>query len=784
MQDFEKLGSFYLGKVYEPSKDKDTDVLLYDAKNLTTHAVCIGMTGSGKTGLGIVILEEAGIDSIPALIIDPKGDLGNLLLTFPHLSAEEFKPWVDEADAKRAGLKTEEYAEQVAKTWKEGLAKWGEGPERIQKLRQSVDMAIYTPASQAGIPLSILGSFAAPSKELSYDTGAMRERVISVTSSLLGLLGIAADPIKSKEHILISTLIDNAWKNGQDVDIPLLIQQVQKPPFDKIGALDVDTFFPPKERMALSVSLNNLLASPGFSAWMEGEPLDISKLLYTDEGKPKLSIISIAHLSDTERMFFVTLLLNQLLVWVRKQPGTSSLRALLYMDEVFGFFPPVAMPPSKTPMLTLLKQARAYGLGIILATQNPVDLDYKGLSNCGTWFIGKLQTERDKSRVLEGLSTASNGELDTKKLDQLLAATKNRIFIMRSIHEKEPILFETRWSMSYLRGPMTLAQIATLTDKDQVASKAAPVKTKNPLTTTKPIIPLGINEFYMRLPQIQKPHYKPLLAGFGKLHFVDTKAKVDLWEDVIYAAEPQNDGKNADWEEAKDISGNKSQLEKEPLPSPTYEDVPAGLMQEKNYAAFEKAFAAFLFQHYTLNIFRFNKLNLISKENESEVDFRARVGVALREQRDEINKKISEKYQTKIAALTEKIRKAQGKVSQESQQAFWQKVTAFLSLAGTLFSAFLSKKTVTKGTITQAETSMRRMGKVGQESQQAVYAENDVKSLQDQLSQIQQAINDEIAQAAMDSDPSKIPLETITLRPKKTDISVDKVSLLWWPEEA
>lgn len=782
MQDFEKLGSFYLGKVRDPSEDKDGDVLLYEAKNLTTHAVCIGMTGSGKTGLGIVMLEEAGIDSIPALIIDPKGDLGNLLLTFPHLSPEEFKPWIDEAEAKRAGLTLKAYAEQVADTWKEGLAKWGENKERIQKLRQSVDMAIYTPASQAGIPLSILGSFAAPSKELSYDTAAMRERVLSVTSSLLGLLGIAADPIKSKEHILIATLIDNAWKKGQDVDIPLLIQQVQKPPFDKIGALDVDTFFPPKERMALSISLNNLLASPGFAAWMQGEPLDITKLLYTDEGKPKLSIISIAHLTDPERMFFVTLLLNQLLVWVRKQPGTSSLRALLYMDEVFGFFPPVAMPPSKTPMLTLLKQARAYGLGIILATQNPVDLDYKGLANCGTWFIGKLQTDRDKSRVLEGLNTASNGELDSKKLNQLIAATKNRVFIMRSIHEKEPILFETRWSMSYLRGPMTLSQIAALTDKDQKAPTATSEAAKSPVAITKPLIPLSINELYMRLPTTRNPCYKPLLAGFGKLHFIDTKAKIDLWKDVAFAALPQNDGKSADWEEAQDISDDKSQLEKEPLSSSTYEEIPAGLMQEKNYAAYEKDFTTFLFQHYTLDIFRFAKLNLTSKENESEVDFRTRVGVALREQRDEIVKKINEKYQAKIATLSGKIRKAQDKVSQESQQAFWQKVTAFISLFTTLFSAFLSKKKVTQGTITQAGTSMRRIGKIGQEDQQAVYAENDVKSLQDQLNQLQQERGSEIALAAIDSDPSKIPLETLTLRPKKGDISVDKISLLWWPK--
>ena len=470
-QDFEKLGVFYLGKVVDPAKGGTTDELvLYPSKDLTTHAVCVGMTGSGKTGLGITLLEEAAIDKIPSIVIDPKGDLSNLLLTFPAVSPDEFLPWIDEGEAERKGMEREAYAESVAKLWKEGLAKWGEGAERIQKLRSSVEMAVYTPASKAGIPLSILSSFAAPSKELMLDPVALQDRIKSITSGILGLLGIEADPIKSREHILISSIIDQAWQKGINLDLAALIQQVQKPPFDKIGALDVDTFFPPKERMGLSISLNNLLASPGFKAWMEGEPLDIKQMLYTKEAKPKLSIISIAHLSDSERMFFVTLLLNEILSWMRSQPGTSSLRAVLYMEEIFGFFPPTAMPPSKIPMLTLLKQARAFGLGIVLATQNPVDLDYKGLSNCGTWFIGKLQTDRDKSRVIEGLKTASNGEIDSAGLDKMLASTGNRTFILRSIHEKNPILFQTRWTLSYLRGPLTLAQIDSLKDKTAPAA--------------------------------------------------------------------------------------------------------------------------------------------------------------------------------------------------------------------------------------------------------------------------------------------------------------------------
>src|SRR3990172_8052895 len=173
-------------------------------------------------------------------------------------------------------------------------------------------------------------------------------------------------------------------------------------PFGKIGVVDLESFYPAAERTKLSMRLNNLLASPTFASWLEGEPLDVAEMLYTPAGKPRLAIVSIAHLDDAQRMFLVTILLNEGLAWIRTQPGTSSLRAILYMDEVFGFFPPSANPPSKTPMLTLLKQARAYGLGVVLATQNPVDLDYKGLGNAGTWFLGRLQTERDKLRVLYG----------------------------------------------------------------------------------------------------------------------------------------------------------------------------------------------------------------------------------------------------------------------------------------------------------------------------------------------------------------------------------------------
>ena len=481
VEDFEKLGAFYLGRTFDPQTKKSGESLvLYDSKDLVTHAVCVGMTGSGKTGLCIGLLEEAAIDGIPSIIIDPKGDMANLLLTFPKLNAEEFEPWINEDDARKKSLSNLEYAAQQAEMWSKGLADWGQSADRIRRLRDAADFAIYTPGSNAGIGVSILKSFAAPDAIVRDDAEIFRERIQTTTTSLLALLGIQADPIQSREHILISTIFNSQWSQGRDLDLGALIQQIQNPPMQKIGVLDLESFYPSKDRFGLVMALNNLVASPGFNAWMEGEPLDIGKILHGGSGKPRVSIFSIAHLGDAERMFFVSLLLNQVVGWMRTQSGTTSLRAILYMDEIFGYFPPVANPPSKLPLLTLLKQARAFGLGVVLATQNPVDLDYKGLANAGTWFIGRLQTERDKQRVMEGLEGAAATQgtgFDKQAMERTLAGLGNRVFLMNNTHEDAPEVFQTRWTMSYLRGPLTRNQIKSLMSEksaEQPSAKAAP----------------------------------------------------------------------------------------------------------------------------------------------------------------------------------------------------------------------------------------------------------------------------------------------------------------------
>src|SRR5512137_267068 len=465
MQDFEKLGVFYLGREYDlAGKQRKEDLLLYDSRDLVTHAVCVGMTGSGKTGLCVSLLEEAAIDGIPAIVIDPKGDIANLALTFPGLLPADFAPWVDSGEASRKGQTVDEFAAATAEQWRKGLGEWGQDGARIQRLRDAASVTIYTPGSRAGRPLSILRSFAAPDPAVAADATALRERVASAVAGLLGLLGVDADPIRSREFILLSALIDAAWRKGEGLDLAALIRSVQKPPFDQIGVFDLESFFPAKERTELALRINGLLASPGFEAWLEGDALDVQSMLYGPDGKPRIAIVSIAHLNDAERMFVVTLLANELVAWMRRQPGTTSLRALFYMDEIFGYFPPSAMPPSKIPLLTLMKQARAFGLGVVLATQNPVDLDYKGLGNAGTWFIGRLQTERDKLRVIEGLlGSDAAGGMDRAQLEAAMSTLPQRTFLMRNVHDDAPVLLRTRWALSYLRGPLTTAEISRLT---------------------------------------------------------------------------------------------------------------------------------------------------------------------------------------------------------------------------------------------------------------------------------------------------------------------------------
>ncbi|MCU1365457.1 MAG: hypothetical protein JWN39_1096, partial [Ilumatobacteraceae bacterium] len=468
------MADFLIGGQIDPAKHERTGTTTSIASgDLTTHGMIVGMTGSGKTGLGIVIIEDALRAGVPALLIDPKGDLTNLCLTFPNLTAADFEPWVNEGDAQKAGQTVADFAAAQAKAWTDGLAGWSLGPADIAALRSNVEFTIYTPGSSAGVGINIVGSLQAPAD--ASDPEVVGDEIDGFVSGLLGLVGIDADPLTSREHILLSNLIVNEWTAGRSLDIAALIGLVQTPTIRKLGVFELDSFFPPKDRTEFALRLNGLLASPSFGAWLVGEPLDIASMLHTSDGKPRCAIVSIAHLDDQERQFVTTLVLSKLVTWMRRQSGTTDLRALVYMDEVAGYLPPTAMPPTKKPIMTLMKQARAFGVGVVLSTQNPIDVDYKALSNAGTWMIGRLQTDRDKQRLLDGMSAAAGG-VDVGALGDTISGLAKREFVLRRAGKDQPAVFTTRWAMSYLRGPRTRDQIATLMADQRAPAAAVPAQ--------------------------------------------------------------------------------------------------------------------------------------------------------------------------------------------------------------------------------------------------------------------------------------------------------------------
>jgi len=783
--DFEKLGAFYLGRGYDPAKDQlAAEPLMLDSRDLTTHAVCVGMTGSGKTGLCISLLEEAALDGIPALVIDPKGDIANLLLTFPGLAASEFQPWIDSAEAARKGTTAEALAAKTAETWKNGLAEWGEDGDRIRRFRESVDIAIYTPGSDAGLPLSILRSFAPPPE--GSDSAATRERIAAAVSGLLGLVGVAVDPLKSREHILLSAIVDSSWSRGNALDLAGLIGAIQKPPFGKVGVFDVETFYPAKDRLELAMAINNLLASPGFGAWLEGEALDIQRLLFTPEGKPRISILSIAHLTDAERMFVVTLVANELVAWMRRQPGTTALRALFYMDEIFGYFPPTAMPPSKLPMLTLMKQARAFGLGVVLATQNPVDLDYKGLGNAGTWFIGRLQTERDRERVIDGLLSAQAGAgFDRGELARLMAGIAPRVFLLRNVNDDAPTLFRTRWALSWLRGPLTLPEITRLMAGRKpvagIAAGAASAAAPAAAMAARPALPAGVAEIFLAAkPGEGALTYRPRIVASAELHYADKPAGVDSWTRTTWLAPLADDGV-PQWAEAAAIPSLDAVTTPGPVDGATFSELPAAALAAKNYGDWGKALAARLYREGTVELLAAKSLKLTSNPGESEGDFRARLALGLREFRDAEVTKLRAKHAAKLKSLEERLNRASDRVEREESQYSQRKLDTAISIGTSVLGAiFGGRSTAT----TRAGSAARSAGRVFSERGDVARAGEGLEALKSERDALLAAIEQEAQSLASSLDPASVALERIRIAPRKSDIAIGRVAVAWEPWRA
>ncbi|MFN0007178.1 MAG: ATP-binding protein [Planctomycetota bacterium] len=832
MQSYETLGAFYLGRYHDLGARKTLpDLLLYNSNDLLTHALCVGMTGSGKTGLCFDIIEEAAIDGIPAILIDPKGDLANLLLTFPDLRPADFEPWVDPEQAGRKGLSLADFAAQQAELWKKGLAAWDQDGERIRRLRESADFDIYTPGSNAGIPVSILSSFAAPPQAILDDSELMRERVNTTVAGLLGLVGVEADATKGREAVFLANVIQRAWRDGRNLDLGALIQEIQTPSVQRIGVMEVESFYPAKDRFALATSINGLLASPGFEAWLEGEPLDIQRICYTPAGKPRVAIFSIAHLNDAERMFFVTLLLNQVLGWMRAQSGTTSLRALVYMDEIFGYFPPVANPPSKLPLLTLLKQGRAFGLGVILATQNPVDLDYKGLANIGTWFLGRLQTDRDKQRVLDGLegAAASQGAgFDRPAMEQTLASLGSRVFLLHNVHEDGASVFESRWAMSYLRGPMTRDQIRTVmrerrappassarpsgapasarissspagarvgTTPRPIASPAAAPETVAPLAraveaprssggleSSRPTLPPAIPQHFVPVRGAGGPLvYQPMLLGAASVRFAEAKTKVDVTQNVVLLTPINDDAVPVDWAEAHEVQIDPNDLERNPVEAAEFALLPQAASQAKNYGTWQKDFVNAIYGTRKVTLLHSTTHKQFSRIDEGEGEFRVRLSQASREQRDAGVAKLRAKYAPKTAALNERLRRAEQAVEREAGQARTAKASTALSFGSTLLGAFLGKKVLSSTNVSKAATAFRGVGRSVEQARDVDRAGETLEAIRQQLADLDAQFQAEAAAIEAGGDHASETLATVELRPTKTNISVKLVALTWVP---
>jgi len=818
MQSYESPAAFYLGRRFDPATGKVLpEDILYDAKDLTTHAVCVGMTGSGKTGLCLSLIEEAALDGVPVLAIDPKGDLGNLLLTFPKLQGAEFAPWVDPGAAARHGNTVEQEAGAVAELWRKGLGEWGQDGGRIQRLRDAADFAIYTPGSSAGLSLTVLRSFDAPPESLRGDVEAMGERVGTAVSGLLGLLGLDTDPLTSREHLLLTNVIAHEWTAGRDLELVDLIRLIQSPPIQRLGVMDLESIYPAKDRFGLAMRLNGLLASPTFAPWMTGEPLDVQRLLYTAEGRPRVSILSIAHLSEEQRMFFVTLLLNEVVSWVRAQPGTSSLRAMLYMDEVFGYFPPTANPPSKKPMLTLLKQARAHGLGCVLATQNPVDLDYKGLANTGTWFLGRLQTERDKLRVLDGLegvSSTSGTGFDRQATDALLSGLGSRVFLLHNVHEREPVLFHTRWAMSYLRGPLTREHIGVLMAARKnaaptatsgavrpaargradavaaagkapggaaavrAAARAAPAGDAEP-----PVLPDGIEQRFMPLRRdlgaAEVLVYRPALLGSAELHYVSSRDDVDEWRRATILAPLQAKPDSNPWDDkGAAVLESAPTTVARPDPRGGFTALPSVAAKAKSYKTWQTRLKSALYKQCPLELWTCKKPKATGRPGQERSEFAADLRQLWREARDVALGKLEKSYQPKLQRLAGRIRTAQDKVEREKSQRSQQGFQTAVSVGATILGALFGRKKVSVG---RATTAVRGAGRVGRESADVARAQEQLRTLERQLQDLEREFSDKLEDLRdrFESEQPVIELKELSLR--KSDLVIDGVSLLWTP---
>jgi hypothetical protein len=817
----ERLASFYLGQEYDLSEGETLDQLIhYDARDLTTHAVCLGMTGSGKTGLGVILLEEAALDGVPSLVIDPKGDMTNLLLTFPDLLPEDFRPWVNPDDARRKDMDLESYAGSMAALWRKGLAGTGQGSDRIRRLKESAGFVIYTPGSSAGRQVSILQTFKAPALSWETDSELLHDKIESVVSALLAMLGIEADPVRSREHILLSNIFEDAWRAGEDLDLAQLIMRVQKPPFTQLGVFAVDTFFPEKERMELAMLINGLMASPAFADWIEGQPLDIDGLLYSPAGKPQVSVLYIAHLSEPEKQFFVTLLLEQVVSWMRAQSGTTSLRALVYMDEMFGYLPPhPANPPTKKPLLTLLKQARAFGLGLILATQNPVDLDYKALSNTGTWFIGRMQADRDKQRLLDGLEGVQVGKGGTTRaqFDRMISAVRSRVFLLHNVHEDRPVVFHTRWAMSYLRGPLTRPQVQELVGVQAPPVVAAPTPTASPrpapaqpppapeppqpelpFSRVPPQLPSAIKQVFLPV-RISLPDaleklareqswsvrsledqegylvYEPAFVGLAKVRYPHTKSRQTHSEEVAYLLTEVGETGTLHWSEGQ-VKLASRDVGRSAERDAYYDELPPDLGGARSLSAPKKEFGDYLYHNSSVTVLYNPHLKLYSKFGESDQEFQRRCRQAAKEALDAEADKLKDKYERELDRLEDRLEREERELDEDKVEHDARKQEELLSGVESVFGLFRGRRSSSRLSSASRRRRMTRQAKADIEESEEVIAD-----LKEKIEELEEEARSELEELTEKWNERIDEVEEHGVHPRRADVQINLFGLAWIP---
>ncbi len=810
-------GQFYLGRLVEAATGKSTDApLLYDPNDLTTHAVVVGMTGSGKTGLCLDLLEEAAINQIPAIMIDPKGDITNALLHFPELLPADFQPWINPDLARREGKSVEQAAADTAALWRKGLAEWEITPERIARLRDTVQFAVYTPGSDAGIPVSILSSLAAPDLPWESHKEALREQIAGTVTALLGLVGFKdIDPIRSREHILLTNIFEHAWSQGKDLTLPELILQTQNPPFAKLGVFDISLFFPDKDRFSLAMDLNSILAAPAFQSWITGEPLNVGQLLYDSQGQPRHAIFYIAHLTDQERMFFVTLLFSAIESWMRGQQGTTALRALVYFDEIFGYLPPVGNPPAKEPMLRLLKQARAFGLGLVLATQNPVDVDYKGLSNAGTWFIGKLGTDQDKQRLLDGLASMSGGALDRREYDHLISALGKRVFLLRNVHDAHPSLFLTRWAMNYLAGPLTRQQIPALnalagaTAATATAVSTAAVSAEPPRSTlaqpqpaapvlspigseTRSPAPARIAEYFLSndltfnqaiqtsrqpLPasaQAAGLLYRPALLAHGSVRFVNRKYNLDADVQLAALVTELDTRLRPDWSAFLLPEFDPRALDGQPRPPVRFAPLEPPLTTASDINALESDFLDWVYRTTVLTVQANEALKVYAGPDVSAAEFAGQCTAAATAARQIELDKAAASYERQLDALEEKLRREKQELQEDEADYSARKREE----AGKHFETLLGFIGGRRKSVSSSLSKRRLTEKAKMDVEES---EEVIAAFEKQLDDLEVGRDRALAEVERKWEGIAAEVSQITVQPYKKDVTISHFGVAWLP---